>query len=80
MHPLQPLGQGQGRALVRILLTNDDGILAPGLWHAAQALRELGEVTVCAPDREQSGIGGARLCSRPRPRRHLSGTGCRSSR
>ena len=44
---------------MRILLTNDDGILAPGLWHAAEALREIGEVTVCAPDREQSGIGGA---------------------
>lgn len=44
---------------MRILLTNDDGILAPGLWHAAEAIQELGEVIVCAPDREQSGIGGA---------------------
>jgi len=32
-----------------ILLTNDDGIDSPGLWAAAAALSELGEVTVVAP-------------------------------
>ncbi len=33
----------------QILLTNDDGIDSPGLWAAATALSELGEVTVAAP-------------------------------
>ena len=36
----------------QILLTNDDGIQSPGLWAAAEALSELGFVTVAAP-REQ---------------------------
>ena len=44
---------------MRILLTNDDGLHAPGLWYAADALKDLGEVIVAAPDREQSGIGMA---------------------
>ena len=33
----------------QILLTNDDGILSPGLWAAAAALSKLGFVTVTAP-------------------------------
>ena len=44
---------------MRILLTNDDGIRAPGLWEAARALRQVGEVFVVAPDREQSGVGAS---------------------
>lgn len=40
-----------------ILVTNDDGVLAPGLWALAEALRPLGSVVVVAPDREQSGVG-----------------------
>ena len=46
-----------GRASVRILLANDDGILSPGLWHAAEALQDVGDVVVCAPvaAREASG-------------------------
>ena len=39
---------------MRLLLTNDDGILASGLDCLEQAARPLGEVTVVAPDREQS--------------------------
>jgi 5'-nucleotidase len=39
------------------LLTNDDGISAPGLWAAARALRTLGEVMVVAPSANQSGQG-----------------------
>ncbi len=38
-------------------MTNDDGIHAPGLWAAAGALRQAGDVYVVAPDREQSGVG-----------------------
>ena len=44
---------------MKILLTNDDGIEAPGLWAAARALRLVGEVFVVAPDREQSGVGAS---------------------
>ena len=40
-------------------MTNDDGIHAPGLWAAAQALAQVGEVFVVAPDREQSGVGAS---------------------
>jgi 5'-nucleotidase len=41
---------------MRILLTNDDGIYAPGLAAMERALRQLGEVFVIAPSREQSGV------------------------
>ena len=39
----------------QILLTNDDGIQAPGLKSLEESLASLGEVTVVAPDREMSG-------------------------
>lgn len=39
----------------RILLTNDDGLGAPGLMALEQALTPLGDVTVVAPDSERSG-------------------------
>ena len=41
----------------QILLTNDDGIRSPGLWAAAEALSELGYVTVAAPREQSSGMG-----------------------
>lgn len=41
----------------QILLTNDDGIESPGLWAAAEALDELGYVTVAAPLEQASGSG-----------------------
>ncbi len=42
---------------VRILLTNDDGIYAPGLRALRKQLLKLGTVTVVAPATEQSGVG-----------------------
>ncbi|HZZ28541.1 MAG TPA: 5'/3'-nucleotidase SurE [Pirellulales bacterium] len=42
---------------MQILLTNDDGIFAPGLAAMEKALARLGNVTVCAPATEQSGVG-----------------------
>lgn len=39
---------------MRILVTNDDGYLANGIQVLADAARRLGDVTVVAPDREQS--------------------------
>ncbi|MEA2007682.1 MAG: 5'/3'-nucleotidase SurE [Chloroflexota bacterium] len=41
----------------QILLTNDDGILSPGLWAAAEALATLGFVSVAAPREQSSGAG-----------------------
>ena len=42
---------------MRIVLTNDDGIDAPGLLAARQALEEIGDVVTVAPDRNRSGVG-----------------------
>ena len=44
---------------MRLLLTNDDGIYAPGLAAMEQQLRGLGDLTVAAPATEQSGVGHA---------------------
>ena len=44
---------------MKILVTNDDGVNAPGLWKLVGALEGLGEIVVSAPDRDQSGIGTA---------------------
>lgn len=44
---------------MKILVTNDDGIHAPGLWILARELLALGQVIVVAPDREQSGMGAS---------------------
>lgn len=41
---------------VKVLLTNDDGIYAPGLAALERVLRTLGDVTVVAPATEQSGV------------------------
>ena len=43
----------------RILVTNDDGVRAPGLAALVQALAPLGEVTIVAPTENQSGTGHA---------------------
>lgn len=42
-----------------ILVTNDDGITAPGIRTLIHAMNQLGEVVVVAPDRPQSGMGHA---------------------
>ena len=57
-----------------ILVTNDDGILAPGLALLADVCREVGTVTVVAPDREQSGTSHSLTLHRPlRPARRPDG-------
>lgn len=45
----------------QILLSNDDGIDSPGLWAAAEALSDLGYVTVSAPRDHMSSTGRGRL-------------------
>lgn len=42
-----------------ILVTNDDGITAPGIRHLVESIADLGEVVVVAPDSHQSGMGHA---------------------
>src|SRR4029078_8005336 len=42
-----------------ILITNDDGITAPGIRNLVEAVKDLGRVIVFAPDKPQSGMGHA---------------------
>ena len=42
---------------LQIVVTNDDGVQAPGIWAAAEALADLGEVTISAPRAQASGSG-----------------------
>ncbi|MCU0411002.1 MAG: 5'/3'-nucleotidase SurE [Bacteroidetes bacterium] len=44
---------------LRILVSNDDGIDAPGLYALVQEMKKLGTVTVVAPDKQQSAVGHA---------------------
>src|SRR5688500_6422275 len=50
---------------MHILVTNDDGVQAPGLLALTQAMRPLGKVTVCAPDRNWSASGHVKTLERP---------------
>ncbi|HEX78416.1 MAG TPA: 5'/3'-nucleotidase SurE [Dehalococcoidia bacterium] len=52
---LNPLERG----ILKILVSNDDGIYARGMWLLAERLKQGAEVVVVAPDREQSGAGTA---------------------
>jgi len=59
---------------VNILVSNDDGVLAPGIHILANACRQVGRVTVVAPDREQSGTSHSLTLYRPlRPARTPDG-------
>lgn len=48
-----------------ILVTNDDGIFAPGMWALAKELQAVDKVVIVAPDREQSAIGTAMTLRQP---------------
>ncbi len=50
---------------MHILVTNDDGVQAPGLLALAQTMRPLGKVTVFAPDRNWSASGHVKTLERP---------------
>src|SRR5690606_10522699 len=61
--------------LMHILVSNDDGILAPGLALLAEVCQTVGRVTVIAPDREQSGTSHSLTMHRPlRPARRPDGS------
>ncbi len=57
---------------MKILLTNDDGIRAPGLAVLERIARQFtDDIWICAPDEEQSGMGHALTLTRPvRMRKH----------
>lgn len=42
---------------IRILITNDDGIEAIGIWHLWNALADIADITIVAPSTEKSGVG-----------------------
>ncbi len=48
-----------------ILITNDDGITAPGIRNLIEAVRDLGKLVVVAPDKPQSGMGHAITIGHP---------------
>ena len=48
-----------------ILVTNDDGITAPGIIALVEAVKDLGKVVVVAPDKPQSGMGHAITIGQP---------------
>lgn len=50
---------------MHILVTNDDGVNAPGLLALAQEMRSLGKVSVLAPDRNWSASGHVKTLDRP---------------
>lgn len=48
-----------------ILITNDDGVTAPGIRALVEAVKHLGKVVVVAPDKPQSGMGHAITIGHP---------------
>src|SRR5215813_10043598 len=50
---------------MHILVTNDDGVQAPGLLALAQEIRKIGQVTVFAPDKNWSASGHVKTLERP---------------
>lgn len=58
--------------MIEILVTNDDGIGAEGIRTLAKAMESLGNVTIMAPDREQSATSHALTLHRPLRMRKIS--------
>lgn len=48
-----------------ILITNDDGISAPGIRNLVEAVKDMGKIVVVAPDKPQSGMGHAITIGQP---------------
>jgi 5'-nucleotidase len=66
--------KGGKRRVPVILVTNDDGINAPGIRNLVEAVKDLGKVVVVAPDKPQSGMGHAITIGNPlrlHPMHHL---------
>lgn len=50
---------------MKILISNDDGVHAPGLLILAKALAQIAEVTIVAPDRDRSGASNSLTLQHP---------------
>ncbi len=64
----RPWGAGEtrrGRGPMRVLVSNDDGVDAPGIRLLAERLRALGDVVVVAPDRDRSGASNSLTLDQP---------------
>lgn len=48
-----------------ILITNDDGVTAPGIQNLVEAVKDMGKIVVVAPDKPQSGMGHAITIGQP---------------
>lgn len=48
-----------------ILITNDDGVTAPGIMNLVEAVKDMGKIIVVAPDKPQSGMGHAITIGQP---------------
>jgi 5'-nucleotidase len=57
--PAGKIKEKSGKPEFTILITNDDGITAPGIRHLVEAVKGLGRIVVVAPDKPQSGMGHA---------------------
>lgn len=57
--------------MLRILLSNDDGVYAPGINILAQVLSEIATVKMIAPDRNRSGASNSLTLNAPLQIRHL---------
>ena len=55
----------KAKKLPTILITNDDGITAPGIRNLVEAVKDLGKIIVVAPDKAQSGMGHAITIGHP---------------
>jgi 5'-nucleotidase len=56
---------GSGKEKPVILITNDDGVTAPGIMNLVEAVKDLGKIIVVAPDKPQSGMGHAITIGQP---------------
>jgi 5'-nucleotidase len=63
--PRAPASAAAEQRPYRILVTNDDGVRAPGILAVAQALQSLGEITIAAPAENQSGKAHSIITSDP---------------
>jgi 5'-nucleotidase len=59
------MSKGNWKNDMHILVTNDDGVTAPGLLALARTMRSLGKVSILAPDRNWSGGGHVKTLDRP---------------
>jgi len=50
---------------MKILISNDDGVHAPGLAYLADALSKVADITVVAPDRNRSGVSNSLSLEHP---------------